>query len=168
VHKIFYPAAEDERFTHFLIILLSPATTMRAHDILSRPLLERFHPLAIAKVFCAEEEFRNFASTILRDIRHPALPVCPRNESLALETESFSRSLLEKTVEEFLKKNNLSPAKLLQPPEPGDSTCVSYCPRCLAQFTTLEGKCDDCGGLPLKRFAEARSPSHAAIVEKAS
>jgi hypothetical protein len=155
IHKKFYPAAEDDRFTHFLTILLSPATTIRAHDTLSRPLLEQFHPLAIARAFCTEDEFRSVASTIFRDIQHPALPLCPRNEPLAIGAESFSRSLLEKTAEEFLKKNNVSLKKLLQPPEPTDSTCVSYCPRCLSQFTTLDGKCDDCGGLPLAPFSNS-------------
>src|SRR5262249_26891922 len=139
MHKLFYPGAEDDRFTHFLTILLSPATTIRAHDALSRPLLEQFHPLAIAKAFSTEAEFRRFASRSLRDIRHPALPLCPRDEPLAVEAESFSRRLLENTVEEFLKKNNVSIKKLLQPPEPADATCISYCPRCLAQFTTLNG-----------------------------
>jgi hypothetical protein len=153
IHKVFHPRAEDDRFTHFLTILLSPATTIRAHDALSRPLLEHFHPLAIAKVFCAEDQFRNFAGTILRDIRHPALPLCPRNEPLAIEAETFGRTLLENTAEEFLKKNNVSVKKLLQPPEPADATCVSFCPRCLAQFTTLDGKCDDCGGLLLTPFS---------------
>jgi hypothetical protein len=164
IHKNFYRAAEDDRFTHFLTILLSPATTIRAHDTLSRPLLEQFHPLAIAKVFCAESEFRSFASTILRDIRYPALPLSPYNEPLAQQAESYSRNLLEKTVEEFLKKNNVSIKKLLQPPEPTDSTCVSYCPRCLAQFTTVAGKCDDCGGIPLIPFPD--SASKPALVEK--
>jgi hypothetical protein len=132
-------------------------------------LLERFHPLAIAKVFCDEEEFRSFASTIVRDIRHPALPLCPRNEPFAIEAENFSRTLLEKAVEEFLKKNNVSIKKLLQPPEPTDSTCVSYCPRCLAQFTTVDGKCDDCGGIPLTPFADTVSPlSKPALSEKSS
>src|SRR6267142_2978111 len=167
IHKSFYPTAEDDRFTHFLTILLSPATTIRAHDALSRPLLERFHPLAIAKVFCAEDQFRNFASTILRDIRQPALPLCPRSESLAQEAEIFSRTLLEKAVEEFLKKNNISIKKLLQPPKPADPTCLSYCPRCLVQFTTLDGKCDDCGGLPLIPFSieDDKQSSKPAVAE---
>jgi len=159
VHKAFYPDAEDDRFTHFLTILLSPATTIRAHDTLSRPLLERFHPLAIAKVLCADDKFRMFASTILRDIRHPALPLCPRNEPLAIETERFHRILLENTIEEFLKKNNVSIRKLLQPPQPFDLASVSYCPRCLSQFTTREGKCEDCGGLPLSAFADTGQQS---------
>jgi len=168
IHKSFYPKAEDDRFTHFLTILLSPATTIRAHDTLSRPLLEQFHPLAVAKVFCTEAEFRRFASTSFRDIRHPALPLCPRDEPLAVEAENFSRSLLENTVEEFLKKNNVSIKKLLQPPESADATCISYCPRCLAQFTTLDGKCDDCGGLPLMAFSgpAEKLSSKATIAER--
>ena len=169
IHKNFYRAAEDDRFTHFLTILLSPADTIRAHDTLSRPLLEQFHPLAIAKAFCAESEFRSFASTILRDIRYPALPLCPHSEAPAQQAESYSRNLLEKSVEEFLKENNVSIEKLLEPPEPSDSTCVSYCPRCLAQFTTTDGKCDDCGGIPLTPFADAVSPlSKSALTEKPS
>jgi hypothetical protein len=152
-HKTFYPAAEDERFTHFLIILLSPATTIRAYDVLSRPLLEAFHPLAIAKVFCPEPAFREFARRVLREIRHPALPVCPRAEPAALAAERYARTVLEKTVEEFLRQGGVNLAELMQPPVPADESCHSYCPRCLAQFTTVEGSCADCGGLALAALA---------------
>ena len=48
LHRKFYPAASDERFTQTLILAMALATTMRAHDIASRPLLENFHPLAVA------------------------------------------------------------------------------------------------------------------------
>src|SRR5206468_5865843 len=79
-HKAFYPEAEDERFTHFLTVLLSPVTSIRALDIVSRPLLETFHPLAIARVFCSPEQFREFAGRVLRDIHFPALPLSPANQ----------------------------------------------------------------------------------------
>ncbi len=82
-HKHFYPAAEDERFTQFLLILLAPACTIRALDVLSRPLLEDFHPLAIAKVFCPEARFGEFARKVLLEIRHPGLPLCPGVEPAA-------------------------------------------------------------------------------------
>jgi len=77
-HKWFHPAAEDERFTHFVTILLSPATAIRANDVLSRPLLETFHPLAIAKIFCPEEEFHSFARRVLIELRHLDLPLDQR------------------------------------------------------------------------------------------
>ncbi len=152
IHKTFYPAAEDERFTQFLTVLLSPATTIRAHDLLSRPLLEGFHPLAIAKVFCAEAEFREFAQSILREIRHPGLPVCPREEQAAQMAERHSRTVLSEVFEQFLKQSGVEPTELARPPARADDTSRSYCPRCLAQFTTTEGICADCGGLPLAPF----------------
>jgi len=157
-HKSFYPAAEDERFTHFLTILLSPATTIRAQDVLSRPLLETFHPLAIAKVLCPERTFRDFARKVLREIRHPGLPVCPRREPAAQEAERHARAVLERAAEQFLRQCGVNPAELAQPPPPADKTCRSYCPRCLAQFTTSGGTCADCGGLTLVAFS-AVAPS---------
>ncbi len=152
IHKRFYPNAEDERFTHFLLILLAPATTIRAHDTLSRPLLEGFHPLAIAKVFCPEPELREFARRVLLELRHPALPVCPRDEPAAQEAERNSRALLRNEVDQFLQRSGLNVEELAAPPAPADETCLSFCPRCRAQFTTAEGVCDDCGGLTLVRF----------------
>jgi len=154
-HQALYPPAQEERFTHFLTILLSPATTLRAHDVLSRPLLETFHPLALAQVFCAQRQFRAFAQQVLLEIRHPALPVCPVEDAQAQATERFSRAVLRKAVEKFLKLNGLDPEELTQPPAPADETCRSYCPRCLTQFTTSEGVCADCGGLALISFSAA-------------
>jgi hypothetical protein len=151
-HKTFYPAAEDERFSHFLTIFLSPATTIRAHDVLSRPLLESFHPLALAKVFCPEPEFRAFARTVWREIRFPGLPVCPRAEPVAEAAEGHARAALRRAIEDFLEHCGLHPDELAQPPTPTDDTCRSYCPRCLAQFTTSNGTCADCGGLALVAF----------------
>ena len=152
-HKRFYPEADDERFTHFLLILLAPATTIRAADVLSRPLFEEFHPLAIAKVFCSEPAFREFARRVLLEIRHPGLPVCPHDEPGAREAERQSRAALRTAVEEFLRRNGAKPEELVKPPSPMEEGCRSYCPRCQAQFTTIEGVCADCGGLPLVRFS---------------
>jgi len=154
-HKYFYPAAADDRFTHFLIILLAPASTIRARDALSRPLLEQFHPLTLARVFCREDEFRDCARSILSEIRHPALPLCPNPDPLAQQAERETRRLWQRLVENFLKQNGFTPDELLRPPTPADETCAAYCPRCLAQFTAGASVCPDCGGLPLLRFPAA-------------
>jgi len=82
-HRALYPHAEDERFTHTLTIALAPTSALRAHDALSRPLVEMFHPLAVAKVLLPEGRFREFARPVLLDIRHPALPLCPSDDSCA-------------------------------------------------------------------------------------
>jgi len=153
LHKHFFPALNDERFTHFLIILLSPATAIRAQDLLSRPLLEFYHPVAVAQVLGEENEFRALAAHYLRELRHPAQPICPRSETAAIAAEREMRGLLEREVEAVLKKAALDPAQLIRAPIPVDSTCRSFCPRCLAQFTVTTGACDDSGGVRLVAFA---------------
>jgi len=148
-HKAFYPQAEDERFTHFLTVMLSPVTAIRALDILSRPLMETFHPLALAGAFCAPEKLRELAAPVWRDIRFPA---SRGGDSVSSAAEEESRAVYRKTVENFLKRNKINPDELLRPPQRLDETCAAYCPRCLAQFVKVEGGCPDCGGLPLETF----------------
>lgn len=154
LHKSFYPAAEDERFTHFFTVLLAPATTLRACDMLSKPLLQEYHPLAIARVLCAEPQFRELARQVVREIRHPGLPVCPSAEPLARGTEAQGRAALLSAVEKFLKQSGIELESLCQAPVAVDAMSLSYCPRCLAQFTTKAGLCSDCGGRELVSFAE--------------
>lgn len=148
-HNRLYPTAEDDRFTHFILVLLSPVSAMRACDLLSRGLLENFHPLAVARVFCDKEQFRTFARATLSEIRYPARPLWPSTDPAAAETEQEWRLRVQGAVEKLLKQAGVEPDELIQAPAPADENCRAYCPRCLAQFTTGTGVCDDCGGLPL-------------------
>jgi hypothetical protein len=154
-HKKLYPEAADELFSHFLQVLLWPVTAMRAHDFLSRPLLESFHPLAVARTVCPPDRFKQFAARVLLELRHPALPVCPSTDTRAQAAELETRSLWEGEVEKFLKREGIDPDTLLRPPETVEEGCLSYCPRCRAQFTTATGRCEDCGGVELLTFAPA-------------
>lgn len=148
-----YPDAEDERFTHTLTIALSPANAMRAHDALSRPLLEQFHPLAVAKVFLPDADFRSFARRVLLDLRYPAQPDAPSGDAVARNAATFWRVTVQEAAEAMLKRGGIEPDGLCHPPARVDETCHTYCPRCGAQFTSAEGRCADCGGLVLKQFA---------------
>jgi hypothetical protein len=162
-HKRLYPALADERFTQFLIVLLSPASAVRALDSLSRPLLEGFHPLAVAKVFCPREAWRDLAAQYLRELRYPPKPPCPRTEPAAQVTEHYARELAAKTLEKFLRENRIRPGDLLQPPIRSDPACLSYCPRCLTQFTPARGLCQDCGGVDLVSFSAEQNSSGTGI-----
>ncbi len=157
-HKKVFPEAEEERFTHSIIVLLSPATAIRARDVLSRFLFAAYHPLALTKVFCKPERFREQAGIYLRQIRYGAAnrQQTRQGRPEASETDRYWRALSQATLEQFLKAHSLEPQQLLQSPSALDESCLSYCPRCLAQFTTREGACYDCGGvllLPLTRSA---------------
>jgi hypothetical protein len=156
-HKSLYPQADDERFTHFLTILLSPLTAIRAIDVLSRPLLGSCHPLAIARVFCTGNAFRDYARRVLLDVRHPCLPLCPTTETGQLAAELYARTTLLQVVERFLKQDRIDPDNLVKPPKPADETCLSYCPRCEGQFTTVTGTCPDCGGVELMELTTSPS-----------
>ena len=155
VHRQFWPEAADDRFTQSLIIALAPATTMRALDIAARPLLENFHPLAVAKHFLPPAVFQRFARRVLLDLRHPVRPTCPNPQPEAIATEVFFRRTLVEAVEAWVNENKISPAELCKPPALTDESCRAYCPRCEAQFTTVTGACADCGGLPLVAFPKA-------------
>lgn len=156
-HRALYPAAVDERFTHALTIALAPTSAMRAHDALSRPLLETFHPLAVALDLLDRQAATAFARRLLRDLRHPALPRCPIDLPAAQRTEEFFRRTLLTASEEFLTRHGFDVEELCRPPQPGDSSVRAYCPRCEAQFTQAAGTCADCGGLALVACASARS-----------
>jgi hypothetical protein len=151
-HRMLYPSAQDERFTQFLIVLLSPASAIRANDLLTFPLLGSFHPLAISRVFCREAIFTDLAGDFLRELHFPALPLCPRPEPLAQATEAFARMLAISALEGFLRRNQFNPGDLLRPPLRAGQTSESFCPRCHAQFTAGVGICQDCGGVALVTF----------------
>ena len=151
-HKKLFPMDEDERFTHFIILLLSPATAIRALDALSRTLLERFHPLALAKVLCSQRQFRELSGEWLRASRHAPVQAGSPASLIEKETEQFWRAAHQRALENFLEQTGIDAKQLLRPPTPADETCLAYCPCCLAQFTTASGTCEDCGGPALQPF----------------
>lgn len=154
LHRHLWPTAEDDRFTQSLIIALAPATTMRAIDYASRPLLEEFHPLTVAKHFLTIDHFSRFARRRLLDLRHPQRPLCPNLQPTAIATEAFYRTAQLEIIESWLRKNDVNVEQLLQPPQPSDSSCLGYCPRCESQFVSPTGACADCGGIPIVPFAK--------------
>jgi len=156
LHREFFPELEDERFTHFILVLLSPATSIRAADTISRPLLQRYHPLVVGRQFLAMPAFRQFARRVLIELRHPALPLCPRSEPEAQAAERFWREAQLEHSEKFLRQQGLDPEELLAPPETVEAGCVAYCPRCRTQFTTLSSTCADCGGMALVAMPSQR------------
>jgi hypothetical protein len=151
-HLALYPSASDERFNQFVMILLYPPAAIRACDALSRPLLESFHPLAAAAVLCDAPHFETFGRRTLLDLRHPARPLATENQPALATIEESARAEVLATAEILVRKVGLDPEKIIRPPEPSDSACRAFCPRCHALFTSAEGSCTDCGGVPLTPF----------------
>jgi hypothetical protein len=148
-HRTLYPEADDDRFTHGLVVFLSPPTAVRARDHLARSLAVSFHPLTLAMVFINDRDKRLFARRVLKELKFPARPTAPPGSAEATVMEASWRERQQKAAAMLLRQSGLDPAELLRPPAPQDESCRSYCPRCEAQFVKTGGVCRDCGGLPL-------------------
>ncbi len=156
-HRKLYPERDDERFAHVVMALLFPPAAMRTRDMLSRPLLEAFHPLAVAKELCDGTTFEAMAGRVVRELRHPRVPRVRPAAGAAEVWNTFHQSL-RAAVDDFLVRNGFQPDRLASLPTPSDPECRSYCPRCHAQFTRTEGTCSDCN-VPLARFeADSQEP----------
>lgn len=152
-HKRLHPALDDERFAHFLMALLFPPAGMRVRDMLSRPLVERFHPLAVLRQTCAAGEFKRMAARVARELCYPGKVRTPQLQGAEPIRKWFNQAMLAETGQ-FLSRNDLDLEGLLCAPERQDLESQSYCPRCHAQFTRRDGECSDCG-VTLVRFPRA-------------
>lgn len=142
-HKVLHPELSDERFAQFIMVMLFPPAGMRVRDMLSRPLLEQFHPVAVASELCPKQKFESAARRLLLELRYPRTTATSSDEAKAVQ-EWFHLAFL-KQFEQLLQKKGVQPESLAAPPAKTDSESRSYCPLCHAQFTRKEGECSDCG-----------------------
>jgi hypothetical protein len=149
-HRKRHLAAEDERFSLFLTFLLSPASAIRGVDGLSRAQLAAFHPLAVARLLCDDDAFGELAARAAREARFPP-PGGARDAATGIR--EFAATAWREVLEEWLRAQKFDVEPGFRPPVRTDEASRSYCPRCLAQFTTPAGACGDCGGVALKPLA---------------
>lgn len=136
-HRRLFPEALEERIQHTVMMALFPLATIRAVDVLSRPLLEGFHPLAVAAQLLKRNELEAFTRRQLRRARVWLRQAPP-------EERPFYQQL-DAALGEFLRSAGLDADQLLAPPPASEPVCRSYCPRCGSQFTFATGPCADCG-----------------------
>jgi hypothetical protein len=156
IHRALYPDDRAGRRGGLAMMLLVPPAAIRACDELSRNLVAGFDALAVARVACNKETFSRMAGRLLRDLTHPALPVCSADDPEKLATEARHRAGLLRHYVRFLEREGERVDELMGPPDPDDGA-VSYCPRCHEQFTIPGGECRNCGGIPLVAFPGASS-----------
>ena len=126
-------------------IALSPVSASRAVDTLGRELVADLHPLAVAKVVCAEEEFETLAGGVLRDLKHPVRPL-PDLPPVATETEAVFRKTLAEKLERLA-----GPRRRIdrQAAAGTRGEAEARCPRCGERYATGVAVCADCG-VPLE------------------
>jgi hypothetical protein len=148
------PPGERADATSFLVMTaLSPPQAIRAADLLARPVLARFHPLAGAALLGREDRERIARATLV-DLRYPReLP----DDPLLRRAAAWHRELMLACVEPALARLELDGAKLLAAPPPEDERSRAWCPRCLSQFADPGAACLDCG-VPAEPYGP-RAPS---------
>lgn len=144
-HRRLFPEALEERIQHTVMMALFPLATIRAVDVLSRPLLEGFHPLAVAAQMLKPNELEAFARRHLRRVRVWLRQAPP-------DARPFYQQL-ETALGEFLRGVGLEVNQLLAPPPASEPVCRSFCPRCGSQFTFVTGPCADCGTVAVEPVA---------------
>lgn len=142
--------AWPRRLGQLAILLVSPADAMHAGDHASRGALGTYHPLAAAQVLCSPRRFRDFARRVLRDVRHPLLPVATTADEAARATEDWFRGAWDRAVTQSVRAAGLDPDELLKAPTAEDAASRSYCDRCERQYALAEGRCEACGGRALR------------------
>jgi hypothetical protein len=142
-HRRLYPDRRGERWRWLAPALLFPPVTLRAVDLLSRPLLTGFHPVAGAAAILPKERFLEVAARALRDATHPL--------EGSNDTADWSRNALRASIEELVRAEGADPESLLEAGTRTDPKSLTYCPRCRAEYSLAEGDCSDCA-VPLARY----------------
>jgi len=148
-HRDLYPEATEERFRLAFMMVLSPAAAIRAVDPLQRPLLEEFHPVAVAAVLLEAPALAAFATPAWRDLRFPRLPECPVEGETVRQNERWFRDQVLEAFRKTVKSAGLDPDAWEKAPESTDPSHSQYCARCHSQFTRTAIACRECGGRPL-------------------
>ena len=130
--------------------VLYPVAAMRAQEDLAQDWFTGLHPIALCTDLCVDAERSRCARDILLRVRHPAV-LSLANDPGVIAVSDWFNNLLARRLERHLSKAAPEVLKDLVPSQL-DSNCVSYCPRCRAQYSVLEGICADCAGVPLQPF----------------
>jgi len=156
-HAVFYPHARDDRLQHLVTMMLCPPVAIRARFFLSYRLFLGDPVLAVARVICNKAQFRDFARLYWRDLKYPYQPACPVEDPLKQATEREYRETSAAEVTVQLDADPDWSGNYREDPRPDSPQSAAFCPRCLTQFTSAAGACDDCGGIPLVSFPESES-----------
>jgi len=146
--KRLYPQDRWRRWKALLMSMLSPAVSLRAVDQLSRYLLVWTHPLTVAATFCDQDELQRLTNDVVRDLRHPKLPASPET---ATEHDEVVNEFLQHMIEavaRFANEMGIAMDDDAGPSHPQNADAISYCPRCLQEFSIIGAQCTPCGDMP--------------------
>ena len=143
-HRHLYGAEDPPPEGARLTFALSPVDAAHAALQLHKGAVAGIDPLAIAAVVCDRTDFEREASQRLRQLMFP-LPEFESDlpEDIVKDAAWF-RKMWASAIDALIRRTVPDPELLIVPPIKEDDCCLSYCPRCCAQYVFNEGKCADC------------------------
>ena len=148
-HRRFYPVESLERLENLLKMILCPPVALRAADVLTKNLLARFSPVAVATVLEGPGETQ-FVRAFVLDLQYPLKHEI--TDAKAVETIEWMNAQQLRSCLSLI--NSVDRFKDVLGPTEREGDSVSYCPRCGVQFVVDEGECPDCPGVELVAFTD--------------
>lgn len=139
-------------------MFFSPAAVMRAAQSITREAFSDFDPSTVAVSCLHPNQLEEFLSKRLRNLKYPFVADFPDASEEFRETCLWHSQLQLSLLQEMLAAENIDVDQLLKPPEV-DYGALSWCLRCLAQYTHAEGVCSNCPDLNLQVFENSEPDS---------
>jgi len=144
-HRKLYPTAKADRWKTLFTTMVSPAATLRATDHLARNLVGLKHPLAVAAIMCSKPELTELTAAVLRDLCYPKVPEIASDDQDTILIVSSFRSTIKAAIAKFAANSEITCELANSAPSRHDAGSLSYCPRCLQEFSVSDAQCTMCG-----------------------
>lgn len=139
LHRLRSADPSDRRGGALFSALLLPPQALKIRLLAADGYFPAQHPLAAALAFARQSDRQELGFNALADLRWP-LASADTPAAAGAITAWFSAEL-EPQLQATLHLMGLTPATLLQAPEPDGPTSCLYCPRCRDQFTAGRSHC---------------------------
>lgn len=133
-------------------IMLSPLAACRSMNIISEEYLRQFHPIVIMQYLLPEGLFKLWGNKIIREYRY--LNAYNGTSEVEAQILQWNRDKINAQIENFITEQNYTPDDLLKPIISMSKNTLSYCPRCLTEYSIEAGQCSDCDGINLIALKE--------------
>ena len=109
--------------------------------------------LIVAATLCTKPELTELTTAVLRDLRYPKVPESSSDDQDTLLIVSSFRSTIEEAIAKFATNSEITCEPADSVPSRHDTGSLSYCPRCLQEFSVSDAQCTMCGNRSAIPFA---------------
>jgi hypothetical protein len=149
-HKEIYPKAKADRVSGAIKMILCPPVSVRAVDLVMHGSHQKHSCLTMTCLLLPVASGEVFVTRFIRDLRFP-INVSSMNEATA-NVCKWQNAAIERLAEIHLPFVAQCIVKLNKLPVQISADRLSFCPRCLSQFSVENVDCPDCPSISLVSF----------------